>query len=259
MNQSPNLRDEAARQLVGSLPPIFSPFPGRETFSAVAELEPSGPDLPKENAVGLLRAPQRSALLDAILKTASDHVSQNHLVIARDFLLLLDHFDGHTAETLQTLGNLHFLLADFVPARAAFERALEQSPANAGLWVCLAATSRCMNDTVHFERSLSRALSLQPDNPDALKFQADSYLGQKRFEDALAVYTGLLGRYPDQIEILLSLAKCHFRLGDQAKTQALLDQALEMDPDNELVHENLQLLRSLAPRGGSPKPAGDTV
>jgi tetratricopeptide (TPR) repeat protein len=248
MKNSPIFREEAARQLVGAMAPIFSPFPGRDSFSVSAELEGSHSHSAKDDIGCTLPAREKAALLDAILKTADKYFAQNHLVVARDFLTLLDHFGGHTDETLQTLGNLHFLLADFAPARAAFERALEQSPDNAGLWVCLAATSRCLNDAAHFERCLSRALSLQPGNPDALKLQADSHLDQRRYEDAVTVYTSLLGRYPDQVEVLLSLAKCHFRLGDPNKTRALLTQALEMDPANELVQENLRVLKSLSPK-----------
>src|SRR5689334_852661 len=62
---------------------------------------------------GNLVASERSALRNAVLKAADWHYQNNQLGTTRDFLALLEHGRAHTPETLQTLGNIHFLLKDF--------------------------------------------------------------------------------------------------------------------------------------------------
>jgi tetratricopeptide (TPR) repeat protein len=184
------------------------------------------------------------ALVGAILQAANTHYGRNNVAAACDFLSLLDHCNAHTPETLETLGNLRFLQREYGPAAAAYQRALTQAPAHAGLWLSLALTSRELKDFQTLQSSLGRALDLETGNPQALKFLADELRDQGHCQDAAHIYGGLVQRDPSNIDVCLSLAKCFFESGDLATTESTLRHVLEVDPENAAAREALSALRT---------------
>ena len=185
------------------------------------------------------------ALVGAILRAANTHYAKNNVAAACDFLTLLDHCEAHTAETLQTLGNLSFVLGDYGTAAAAYQRALTLAPDEAGLWVSLALTSRQLKGFQTMQAALKRALDLEPENPDALKLLADELRDQNHYQEAAHIYGGLVQRDPSHIDNCLSLAKCFFELGDAPTAVATLRQVLELDPAHQSARENLVKLEAL--------------
>jgi tetratricopeptide (TPR) repeat protein len=188
---------------------------------------------------------ERETLVQAILRAANTHYERNNVAAACDFLRLLDYCNAHTPETLQTLGNLCFVLGDYGPAAAAYQRALTHAPAHAGLWVLLALTSREIKDFQTLQASLSRALDLEPGNPEALKLLADELRDQGHYQDAAHINGGLVERDPRHIDNCLSLAKCFFELGDITTTISALRQVLELNSAHQSTRENLAKLEAL--------------
>jgi cytochrome c-type biogenesis protein CcmH/NrfG len=184
-------------------------------------------------------------MVQAILQAANSHYGKNNVAAACDFLRLLDHCDAHTPETLQTLGNLCFVLGDYGPAAAAYKRALTLAPDEAGLWVSLALTSRKLEGFQTMQAALKRALDLEPENPDALKLLADELRDQNHYQEAAHIYGGLVQRDPSHIDNCLSLAKCFFELGDIATAASALRQVLQLDPTHQSARENLAKLEAL--------------
>ena len=193
---------------------------------------------------------KREAMVQAILQAANAPYGRNHVAATCDFLRLLDHCDAHTAETLQTLGNLCFVLGDYGPAAAAYQRALTLAPDVAGLWVSLALTSRQLKGFQTMQAALKRALDLEPANPDALKFLADELRDQSHYQEAAQIYGGLVQRDPSHIDNCLCLAKCLFELGDIATAASALRQVLQLDPAHPSARENLTKLEALTAANG---------
>ena len=200
-----------------------------------------GPD-GEAHPIAPLQTPDFSAIVDAILNAADSHYRLNNLAAARDFLSLLDCCQAHTQETLQSLGNICFLLGDFEPAKTAFRRALDRTPEVAALWVGLALTSFRLQDEQGFEQNLQRALTLEPENLDALKLLGEKRLSERRYRDAALTFGKLINRHPEQVAVFLSLAKCFHELGDSASSRAALGRVLELDPGNLAARENLASL-----------------
>lgn len=194
------------------------------------------------------------AAVQAIQQAAEVHYQRQHPDAARDFLALLEPLSGHTAETLETLGNLNFLLGDFGSAATAYRRALELKPRKTALWLRLALTSRRLKDLAGLRSGLERCLALEPGHVEALKLLGDAHLEARRYRDAAMVYGRLVGRLPDQPELFLLLAKCFFELGDHATTRSALRHVLDLQPGNALAMENLRVLGPESSRPAAPAP-----
>ena len=178
----------------------------------------------------------------AILEAADSYHKKNDLSAARDFLVLLEQCEGHTAETLQILGNLHCLLGEYQPARSVYERAIAEAPENASLWLARAVACLHLKDEAALKDSLSKALALEPQNPEALKILADHHLQLGNIREAACTYGRLPRQNQDRVEVLLPLARCFFELGDPAAAKSALERSLAIEPSNQLARENLAAL-----------------
>jgi len=78
----------------------------------------------------------------------------------------------------------------------------------------------------------------------SLKERADALLEVGRFREAANLYRGLVGRYADQVGVLLGLGRAFFRLGDWAGMQACLETVLRIDPANACASANLLALQA---------------
>ena len=191
-------------------------------------------------------APQRDeALIQTIYRSAEDLYQRQDFAGAREALQLLESLRAHTAESLQTVGNLSLLLGEAEPAGEAFRRALALQPDNVSLLISLALVDFRLHNQPDCHGCLNRALALAPENPDALKLVADWHLSQGRFPEAAPIYGRLIAKDPTQVEVYLALAKCFFETGDKAAAASSLERALHLEPRNQLVQDNLSALRGL--------------
>ena len=106
------------------------------------------------------------------------------------------------------------------------------------------------------EAALNRSLGLRPNDPAALKLLADSKRDDGFYQEAGIIYGELINQHPDQFEILLSLAKCFYKLGDREGVKAALEQVLALDPGNAIAQDNLAVIRAESRQcnGGQPTP-----
>jgi tetratricopeptide (TPR) repeat protein len=206
----------------------------------------------------------RKDLVQDVIRSAEEHYQAGDFARARQFLQLLDSLAAHTAETLQTAGNLSLLLGEFELAGEALHRALALRPDDASLLVSLALVDFRRQNHPNINGFLARALLLEPENLEALKLLADWHLSQGRITQAAPIYGKLIQKDPRRVEICLCLAKCFFETGDRATAESTLEYALQLEPDNELARENLAALRRLRtqPQPAAPlppKPVSDSA
>jgi tetratricopeptide (TPR) repeat protein len=211
-----------------------------ETDSLARKLRHRGHGVPRRESL-------RMNLLNSILSQADESFAKDDLPAARECLRLAARIAPRQPEILATLGNLHFLLDDFRGACRAFSGALRRSPDDTELLVRLAMSHRMLGQHAATEMALRRALEVQADDFMTLKLLADCYREQKRHREAAELYLQLLDRQPQQVEILLSLAKLSFDTGDRDSAAAVLKTALVVDPANAIAKANLATLQAGAP------------
>lgn len=180
-----------------------------------------------------------TALLDATLGYANAHYAKEDWAAARDFLSLAVQLAPEQPQIRAALGSLQYQLEDYGAAGGSFIVATAQSPNNPDLQTQLAMTYLKQNRAEAAEAALGRALALRPNDPTALKLLADSKRDRGRYQEAGMIYGGLINQHPDQVGVLLSLAKCFFEMGEREGAEATLRQLLTLDPGNEIARDNL--------------------
>jgi Flp pilus assembly protein TadD len=186
-------------------------------------------------------------LVAAVLQSAEAHYVRGNVATAREFLVLLNHGNRHTADSAQSLGNLHFLLGEYQEAADCYHASLQLDRRSPVAWVGLATACQHLGDEVNADTCIREALNLDHGNQAALRLDADQKLRTKRFQEAALTYRRLIGSYPDQQGVFLSLAKCFFELGDRESCEAALRYVLEIDPSNALARDNLAALSTAKP------------
>ena len=183
-----------------------------------------------------------TALLDATLGYANAHYAREDWVAARDFLSLAVQLAPDQPQIRAALGSLQYQLEDYGAAGGSFIVATAQSPNNPDLQTQLAMTYLKQNRAEAAEAALGRALALRPNDPTARKLLADSKRDRGSYQEAGMIYGGLINQHPDQVGVLLSLAKCFFEMGEREGAEATLEQALTLDPGNEIARDNLLIV-----------------
>ena len=180
-----------------------------------------------------------TALLDSTLGYANAHYAKEDWVAARDFLSIAVQLAPDQPQIRAALGSLQYLLQDDAAACCSFTTATSQNPQNPDYHTQLAMTHLRQNYLEAAEAALGRALKLLPNDPTALKLLADSKRDRGRYQEAGIIYGGLINQHPDQVGVLLSLAKCFFELGEREGAEATLEQILTLEPGNEIARDNL--------------------
>ncbi len=154
------------------------------------------------------------------------------------------------------LGNLQFQLGKYVEARAAYLAAQAIEPFNIDILVRLAATALHCGDISCFERSLGRALELEPENPSALRLLADLNFQQQHFSDAAAQYRKLASLIEPDPQLLLLLGRCEFELGELAVARSTFVRALALNPNLEIACENIKVIDAKMAPAAKPGISG---
>ena len=87
------------------------------------------------------------------------------------------------------------------------------------------------------------ALVARPDSWDAHYNLGNYYLGQKRPKEALVEYDEAIKREPQALLALVNAAMAYARLGETAKAEERLNEALKIAPDSAAARYNLLLSR----------------
>jgi tetratricopeptide (TPR) repeat protein len=88
------------------------------------------------------------------------------------------------------------------------------------------------------------SLMARPDSWDAHYNLGNYYLGQNRFQEALAEYDEALKREPRAVLALVNAALAHAALGETGKAEDKLNGALRIAPENAAALFNLGLLKA---------------
>ena len=79
-----------------------------------------------------------------------------------------------------------------------------------------------------------------------------------RWQEAVKLNEKIINVEKDNIEALNRLARAHYFLGEDAKSQKCYKKVLELDPYNIIAIKNLEkLLKSTRGANGSPRKAGN--
>ena len=233
-----------------------------EHFQRAAELDPNKME-PLLDLAGVRRGQQRDREAEALLARARE-------LRPRDPSAL------HTvAEALRTQGRVEESVAAY---RAVLELAPQFAPSHAALGIVLYQTQRYRAGLESMQRALeldpelpvaaslhlfmghswaalgdasvaaehyARALRIEPRNPEVLDHLAMARFGQRRYEDALALYRTLLEINPDNALTHSNAGAALLHLGRPQEALQSIERALAMDPDLEIARIGLAEVRKL--------------
>lgn len=91
------------------------------------------------------------------------------------------------------------------------------------------------------KRYLIKAVEQNPDI-ETQNTLALTYYELGEYQNALNIFNNLLSKYPENISILMSIAKCHEALKDNDKALEYLDKLVEIFPEDEEAHEMIRKL-----------------
>ena len=236
-------------------------------FQRAAELDPGNVE-PILDLATLRRGQQRDREADALLARA-------RALRPGDPALL------HTvAEALRTQGRLEEAIAGY---RAALELDPEYAPSHAALGIALYQTQRYAAGVATMARALAldpalpvagslhlfmgrawqelgdpaaavqqyeQALRLDPRNSEALDHLAMARFGQRRYEEALALYRTLAEIDPDNALTHSNLGAALYHLGRPEQALPSIERALALDPDLEIARTGLAEVRKLLRQRG---------
>ena len=204
-----------------------------------------------------------------------DREAEALLVRARE-LRPRDPATLHTvAEALRTQGHVEEAIAgyravleidpEFAPSHAALgialyqsqryhaglesmQRALELDPAlpvAASLHLFMDRAAAELGDAAAAAEQYERALRIEPRNPEALDHLAMARFGQRRYEDALALYRTLVEIDPDDALVHSNLGAALYHLGRPEEALQSIERALALDPDLEMARTGLAEVRKV--------------
>lgn len=125
---------------------------------------------------------------------------------------------------------------DYANARAMAERALQEAPRNANLWILLGEILHQSGDFDKAVECFQRAIEIDPEN--ILGYDA-LVSAQESANDAVAtadIYKGLAKRIPDSAGIQYQLGLSLARINDSDGACAAFERALQLKPDLKRAH-----------------------
>ncbi len=238
-----------------------------EHFQRAAELDPDNVE-PLLDLAAVRRSQQRDRDAEALLDRARE-------LRPRDPSAL------HTvAEALRTQGRVEEAIAgyravleldpEFAPSHAALgialyqmqryraglasmQRALEldpELPVAASLHLFMGRAWAELGDTEAAAEQYQRALRIEPRNPEVLDHLAMARFGQRRYEDALALYRTLLEINPDNALTHSNAGAALYHLDRPQEALQSIERALTLDPDLEIARTGLAEVRKLLNQRG---------
>ncbi len=141
---------------------------------------------------------------------------------------------------------------EVVRAPAVLRRALELQPDDALLWLRLARTYKDLGLTAEREEALRTAIDKGANGTEILMALGDTLDVQSRHADALAVYTEVIERDPNEGMAYFRRGQAYFNLSDRDQAEADVEQALAVLPGSE---EALLTLARFRLHAGDPDGA----
>ncbi len=140
------------------------------------------------------------------------------------------------------LGSILFANENFEEAEATYREILEDFPENEEAIYYLAKIHLIENKYDELEDHFKQFEGLLKDSQNLQKIWIESLLKQEQIEEASSEVEKYLRKYPDDPEALLISGNLFYEQGAPGKARQQYVKALKLDPDNELIKENLQFL-----------------
>jgi 2-polyprenyl-3-methyl-5-hydroxy-6-metoxy-1,4-benzoquinol methylase/thioredoxin-like negative regulator of GroEL len=196
------------------------------------------------SVIGEIVKPASAPSLEQLLSKAQDLLQRGDLAGSRKCLeasLALAPADDMICESL---GNVCYQTCDFEAAFKHYVRLCQLREASAAAWLKLAHAAVRSNRVEDFEKAMARTLELEPEQRDALKFLADLNFQNGSFADAAGVYSRILRRTASDIEVLLALGTCWWKLGQVRQAATVYQTILQIEPGHSLAAENLCFIQT---------------
>jgi len=120
---------------------------------------------------------------------------------------------------------------DYANARFMAERALQQAPKNANLWILLGEILHQSNEYEKAIECFQKAIEIDPENVLGYGALVSAKESANDAVDAADIYRGLAKRAPDSPGIQFQLGLSLARINDTDGARAALERALELKPD----------------------------
>ncbi len=231
----------------------------KEHFDRALKADPTALDV-SENLARLESAPEPSeAACQA--DASSETLDESHALSAagkvylsrRSYEQAANAFSRALAsfpddvEALNGLGTAYFALEKFEKAREQFQKALSLEPENE-------TAKKKLKDV----ESVLAVLEKEPDGEEPFRLstppqiearvrliQANELCEAGNYEEAVGEYLRALDLAPTSVETLNNLGSAYFALQRYKEAKAVLEKASRLDPDNELIQQNLDVLASV--------------
>ncbi|MCB2193552.1 MAG: tetratricopeptide repeat protein [Deltaproteobacteria bacterium] len=195
--------------------------------------------------------PEKDPDTDRMPTTATELEAQGDIMAAQNsiynainnYRLALKEAKGENRQRLEgKLAGLDLRLGRYEDAQKNFTRLCVQQPGNAVFWQGRGLAQMGQDDLAGAEKSLSRAVSLDPSlwRAQNLLGVIHNRSGQPR--QAISAFRAALQARPNNPALYNNLALAQAMLGDLRGAEASLRRALALDPEHRLAANNLGLL-----------------
>ena len=168
-------------------------------------------------------------------------VAQESVEAEQAFKKVLE-LDPSSEDATIELALVYANLGDSRRAVEMWEKAVGQNPNRRNL-VSLAGAYEDMRDYANAIQVLRRAVDGEPDNVDLKRMLAQDLMLAEKLDEALAVYTEVIGDDPKDAQSLLRISQIHREKRDFDKAREALERAKGLEPDSiEIRYSEVTLL-----------------
>ena len=147
--------------------------------------------------------------------------------------------DNVLALTFMALNKL--ILNQLDEAKAYIEHALKVNPHHEYIQFCAGRIFYARKEYDEAKHYLIHAVEQNPDI-ETQNTLALTYYELEEYQSAINIYENLLAKKPENISVLMSLAKCYAGLKDNDKALEYLDKLVTIFPEDEEAHEMIRKL-----------------
>jgi tetratricopeptide (TPR) repeat protein len=180
-----------------------------------------------------------------VLKLAQSLIHQRKSQAAFDLLLpLSEQQSPYSGEADILLASICLLQKKEMTAVSFLNHALSLNPSDKNIYIAL---SRLYEELGLKTEAIQTNRKAQERYPFELHFKTRLgvlYFLESRFEESLAAYEQAYALDSRDLKVLLGLALCHDRLGNPEKAVRFFESALEIDPLNRTIYEEIIRLKS---------------
>ena len=121
------------------------------------------------------------------------------------------------------------------------QKAIKINPHHEYILFCMGRILYARKEYEDAKRYLIRAVEQNPDI-ETQNTLALTYYELEEYQSAINIFNNLIAKHPQNISVLMSLAKCYEKLGNADKALEYLEKLVTIFPDNEEAHELIRKL-----------------